>query len=251
MKTLTVPIPDWNHTLPRVVVLCLAVAGLGLATWYGMQPRPADDGGSFVEGQPTPSSNGYPGGYPNGYNEQTQAIVYRDRAASDGQCSQWDISPVAMEAILQEMLRRGWKPPTQGEAIASIAPVGSQMTAIDPNAPLPVFTRPIAPPAETAVPEEGVVSDPSLPVTTPSPTTPATTAPTTRPPAANPSRPPAAQPPAATPPRTAPPVATTPRPQVTQPLTPPRPATPPAATPPAAAPVAPPIAPPTELADPT
>jgi hypothetical protein len=240
MKTLTVPIPDWNHTLHRVVVLCLAIAGLGLATWYGMQPRPADNGGSFVEGQPTPPPNGYP----NGYNEQIQPIVYRDRTTSEGQCSQWDVSPLAMEAILQEMLRRGWKPPTQGEAIASIAPMGSQMVAVDPNAPLPVFTRPASPPVETATPEGGVVSDdPDPTVTAP--------VPTTRPPAALPSRPPAAQPPAATPPRTAPPVAAAPRPPSTQPPATPRPATPPAAAPPAAAPATPPVAPPAEPADPT
>jgi hypothetical protein len=234
MKTLTVPIPDFDHTLPRVVVLCLAVAGLGLAAWYGMQPPPVDEGRSFVEDQQPPP--------PNGYDNQTQPVVYRDRAATDGQCSQWDVSPDAMEAILQEMLRRGWKPPTQGEAIASIAPMnGPKMTALDPNSPLPVFTR-SAPPAEAGVPEEGVGSDdPNLPVATPAPTAPVTATPATRPPTATAPRPPAAQPPAATP-RPAPPVATSPRPAPVTPI----------ANPPAAAPAAPPVtATPAVPADPT
>jgi hypothetical protein len=204
------------------VVLCLAVAGLGLAAWYGMQPPPVDEGRSFVEDQQPPP--------PNGYDNQTQPVVYRDRATTNGQCSQWDVSPQAMEAILQEMLRRGWKPPTQGEAIASIAPMnGPRMTALDPNSPLPVFTRP-APPAETGAPEEGVVSDdPDATVATPAPTAPVTATPATRSPTA-----------AA--PRIAPPVATSPRPPA---------AAPPVATPPAAAPATPPVAPPAEPADPT
>jgi hypothetical protein len=232
MKTMTVPVPG---TLTRIVVLGVAIAGLGVATWYGTRPRPVDDGSSFVE-----SPNTTP---PNGSNYQYQPIVYRDRGTSDGQCSPWDLSPVAMEAILQEMLRRGWKPPTQGEAIAGIAPPGSQMTAIDPNAPLPVFTRPTAPLIEAVEPEEGVVSGDPDPTATP----PVTTPPAARPPAAWPARPPAAQPPAATPPRTTPPAATTPRPPATQPPAAPRPTPPPTATPPAAAPAAPPA----EPADPT
>jgi hypothetical protein len=202
MKTMTVPVPG---TLTRVLVLGVAIAGLGVATWYGTRPPPVDDGSSFVE-EPdlTP---------PTGSNYQYQPIVYRDRGTSEGECSPWDLSPVAMEAILQEMLRRGWKPPTQGEAIAGIAPPGSQMTAIDPNAPLPVFTRP-GPPVETVEPEEEVVSDDPDPTVT----APATIPPATRPPAASPARPPAAQPPAT-----------------------PRPATPPAASrPPAIPPAAPP-----------
>jgi hypothetical protein len=245
MKTLTVPIPDFNHTLPRVVVLGLAVAGLGLATWYGTRTAPFDHDRSFVE-----DSRGPP---PNGYNDQTQPVVYRDRATTDGQCSQWDVSPQAMEAILQEMLRRGWKPPTQGEAIASIAPMnGPRMTAIDPNAPLPVFTR-TAPPGETVAPEEGAVTDdPDPTATTPALTAPSTTTPATRPPTAAPSRPPAAQPPAAAPPRAMPPVATSPRPPSAQtPVAPrPAPATPPVATPPPAAPATPPATPPAEPASP-
>jgi hypothetical protein len=221
MKTLTVPIPDFNHTLPRVVVLGLAIAGLGLATWYGTQPPPADDSGSFVEQQATPP--------PNGYDTQTQPVVYRDRATADGQCSQWDVSPQAMEAILQEMLRRGWKPPTQGEAISSIA--GAKIVSLDPNAPMPVFTRPGAP-AEAEQPEEGVVSGDPDPTVTP----PAAATPTTRPPATSPTRPPAAQPPTAPLPRTAPPAAATPRPPVAQPPAPPKLTTPPAAAPPAVPP---------------
>src|SRR5262245_42353732 len=100
MKTLTVPIPDFSSTLARVLVLFLAIAGLGFAAWLGMRPPPVDDGGSFVERPDVTPSNGYG---PNNYSYQGQPVVYRDRETSGSECSQWDLSPVAMEAILQEM----------------------------------------------------------------------------------------------------------------------------------------------------
>jgi hypothetical protein len=40
-----------------------------------------------------------------------------------------------MEEVLDEMLRRGWRAPTQGAAVASFDSVGFQ--AVDPTAPMP------------------------------------------------------------------------------------------------------------------
>ena len=53
-------------------------------------------------------------------------------------CSQWDVSDAAMEEVLDEMIRRGWRPPTQGDAIAAMdvaQTVG--LSAMDPSAPMP------------------------------------------------------------------------------------------------------------------
>ena len=53
--------------------------------------------------------------------------------ASD--CSPWDVSDVAMETALNEMIRRGWRPPTQAEAINAFQP---GVAPLDPGAPVPV-----------------------------------------------------------------------------------------------------------------
>src|SRR5688572_2736016 len=42
------------------------------------------------------------------------------RGANDAEsCSPWDVSDVAMEAALNEMIRRGWRPPSQAEVVAA------------------------------------------------------------------------------------------------------------------------------------
>ena len=58
-------------------------------------------------------------------------------------CSDWAISDVAMEEVLDEMIRRGWRPPTQGEAIVAMDVAG--ITAQDPNAPMPYRAIWVAP----------------------------------------------------------------------------------------------------------
>lgn len=59
-------------------------------------------------------------------------------AAHAPRCSDWAISDVAMEEVLDEMVRRGWRPPTQGEAIATLEDARTiGLTAVDPNAPMP------------------------------------------------------------------------------------------------------------------
>lgn len=51
------------------------------------------------------------------------------------QCSPWEVSDVAMEEVLQEMINRGWRPPNQGDAIAAAGIPG--IAATYPDAPMP------------------------------------------------------------------------------------------------------------------
>ena len=98
-------------------------------------------------------------------------------------CSPWDVSDVAMEAALNEMIRRGWRPPTQAEAIEAFQPYDGQGAApLDPNAFVPV-RRPPAPasqdasateaaepfPVDQILPTSEGAATPALP-TNPSPT---------------------------------------------------------------------------------
>jgi hypothetical protein len=57
---------------------------------------------------------------------------------STHQCNPWDVSDLAMEEILREMKRQGWRPPSQGGAVASMISIGAQAIAVvDPDAPTP------------------------------------------------------------------------------------------------------------------
>lgn len=84
-------------------------------------------------------------------------------------CPAWEISDVAMEEVLNVMLRRGWRPPTQGAAAALMD--GAGLAAVDPDAPMPrrrAWAAPVArdearrePAATTnaAAPEPGAYPD--------------------------------------------------------------------------------------------
>ena len=63
--------------------------------------------------------------------------AYRHSQSASPACNGWDISPMAMEAILDEMVRRGWRPPTQGGFLASLYSAGD-VVAVDPDAPMPL-----------------------------------------------------------------------------------------------------------------
>jgi hypothetical protein len=43
-----------------------------------------------------------------------------------------------MEATLNEMVRRGWRPPTQGDALEEFTAYGSEAQPVDPDAYMPV-----------------------------------------------------------------------------------------------------------------
>jgi hypothetical protein len=75
-------------------------------------------------------------------------------------CGPWDVSDAGMEAILEEMIRRGWTPPSRAMALERTQPqFGLQVTAIDPETPA------TASPPMTDVPVEALQPDqPALPV---------------------------------------------------------------------------------------
>jgi hypothetical protein len=54
------------------------------------------------------------------------------------QCNPWDVSDIAMEEILRDMQRQGWRPPTQGQAIASMVSMGVDGIGVDdPDTAMP------------------------------------------------------------------------------------------------------------------
>jgi hypothetical protein len=59
-------------------------------------------------------------------------------ANGGGDCSPWEVSDIAMEATLKEMIRRGWRPPNQGEVLASFDAYGPSARPVDPGAYVPV-----------------------------------------------------------------------------------------------------------------
>jgi len=61
-------------------------------------------------------------------------------------CSPWEVSDVAMEAALNEMIRRGWRPPSQAEVVASFDNYGNPVQAVDPQSSVPVRYPQSAPP---------------------------------------------------------------------------------------------------------
>lgn len=72
------------------------------------------------------------------------------RAANDASiCSPWEVSDVAMEAALREMVRRGWRPPSQAEVVAAFDSYGNPtVQSLEPESPVPV-RRPAAVPASS------------------------------------------------------------------------------------------------------
>lgn len=58
--------------------------------------------------------------------------------ATTVECSPWAVSDVAMEEILLEMQRRGWRAPNQGDALALLDASGERSaSATYPDAPMP------------------------------------------------------------------------------------------------------------------
>jgi hypothetical protein len=170
-----------NDTLTRLVFLSGSILALGLLTlspgeergWGAARAEPltADGRSSVPPNVETPWVEANP-------------TAYREPQPTSPTCSSWDVSPVAMEAILDEMVRRGWRPPTQGEILASLDSTGV-VEAEDPEAPLqlgPARSNPLLNGAEpkeepdpwetegvslfetdVPVPVPSVVDDPALP----------------------------------------------------------------------------------------
>ncbi len=63
-----------------------------------------------------------------------QPVSYSQPATSQ-RCNPWQVSDIAMEEILTQMIRRGWRAPSQGDAIAALEIAG--VAAVEPYAPMP------------------------------------------------------------------------------------------------------------------
>ena len=73
------------------------------------------------------------------WNETAPAPPARISATDPApRCNPWEVSDTAMEEVLREMQRRGWRQPDQGHAIASLASLGVEgIGPVDPDAPMP------------------------------------------------------------------------------------------------------------------
>ena len=108
-------------TLAATAIVSIAI-GFGAATLLPTDPgssQPLIDANAWTKTAPVPLS-------------------IQPASVAAPRCSDWAISDVAMEEVLDEMIRRGWRPPTQGEAIATLEDARTiGLTAVDPNAPMP------------------------------------------------------------------------------------------------------------------
>jgi hypothetical protein len=58
-------------------------------------------------------------------------------------CGPWDVSEDGIEAILQEMIRRGWTPPSGAKALEASRENGGVAQAVSPDAPAPTIQSPV------------------------------------------------------------------------------------------------------------
>jgi hypothetical protein len=162
-------------------VLGIAILASGLALW----PRPTHPGWSSAEaGEPRQASQQYAA-----YEERAYPVAYRpvsEPRSETSSCNPWDVSPAAMQAILQEMVRRGWQPPRSDIALASTQPsYRTPIQALDPDRPVWIASPRNSAPVETGeivdvtIAPSGDTSESSTqePVTTPAPPTPSAPAP--------------------------------------------------------------------------
>jgi hypothetical protein len=75
----------------------------------------------------------------NAWDEKPAQVI--TQVAFEGEfarCNPWEVSEVAMEEILVEMQRRGWRPPSQGDAVDLMDPLDMmEISALEPDAPMP------------------------------------------------------------------------------------------------------------------
>jgi hypothetical protein len=74
-------------------------------------------------------------------------------------CGPWDVSDVGIEAILQEMIRRGWTPPSGAKALE--ASHNSAVAAVEPDALVPAVAPPSVVSAEAQSPADAPVVEAS------------------------------------------------------------------------------------------
>lgn len=159
-----------NHAQPAAIAATAIVSiaiGYGAATWLAAtraEDKPIINPTAWEETAAAP---------------QVQAVSFINTAKGDvratAHCSPWEITDIAMEEVLDEMIRRGWRPPNQGQAVAAMGVPG--FSVADPYAPMPYgrsWTSSTSSDDETTDPYEAE----ALPVDAELPATPAVSAPT-------------------------------------------------------------------------
>jgi len=143
--------------IAATAIVSIAI-GFGAATWlnYGKAENlPIINPTAWEEAAPTP---------------QVQTVSFTNTASptAPANCSPWEITDIAMEEVLDEMINRGWRPPNQGQAISAMGVTG--IAAADPNAPMP-YGRSWTPadPNSTAQTDTAVAETPSAQPTGASP----------------------------------------------------------------------------------
>ena len=159
----------------RILTLGAAIGVSALAIWSGSTPSQEKWNSAYAD-PPQNAQTEYeatikPAAYEQG------ATVASDTSAN---CNPWDVSPEAMEAILQEMIRRGWQPPSGDMALAnaqfsSRQPIEALTTTPTASGELASVSRPSAGVIETeaalatataqpeAAPAESSASTPTTP----------------------------------------------------------------------------------------
>lgn len=114
---------------PPPAALGVAAVALGLVGFVGgfatSSAFPMTSGGDRPIINPTAWEEGAP----------ARPVSFSNTAAVQPKCPSWQINDTEMEAVLDEMLRRGWRAPNQGMAIALTDSAG--VAAADPDAPMP------------------------------------------------------------------------------------------------------------------
>lgn len=114
-----------SHLSPATLaVSAFAVATIGFAGGVAMSTAFA----RTVDSQPIIDRDAW--------NETAPAKPVSLTQAAQPRCNPWEISDAAMEDVLDQMIRRGWRPPTQGTAVALLDSQAIQAT--DPAAPMPM-----------------------------------------------------------------------------------------------------------------
>lgn len=110
-------------TATAIVSLAVGFGAASLTFTPAESNQPIVNANAWAEAAPAPAC------------EQVSVRV----SSATTKCNPWEVSDVAMEEILDEMIRRGWRAPMQAEAFAGIdtLPV-SGLVVIDAKAPTQV-----------------------------------------------------------------------------------------------------------------
>ena len=167
----------------RGVIFLALVGGAGLSAWTSFQDSsrsPLDWAIGEVHAMVTQhegeEAEGLPAESMPEVTEAQRVVLQTDTAIPDDRftisketlaaitCGPWDVSDVGIEAILQEMIRRGWTPPSGAQALEASHQNGGVAEAVDPDAPVPALAPPAALPvvsAKTQSPPDATVIEAS------------------------------------------------------------------------------------------